>query len=185
MEEHFSHFLFGKSNFWITLSWVSLEKSKFWFTRDQKSFFHFSNSNISFVFKITSNATILNKPGCCPLTGVEAVAGDVGALQPLGELVGEEDVAQFAVTVLLEELIVAAAQSQVSVSRQTVEIHLPHRVGFGGHGHHAARPARLQPVQEQHRQQEVTQVIDAKDHPEAVLRLSAVHQAWRQKHRKQ
>lgn len=62
------------------------------------------------------------------------------------------------------------------MSRQTGEVHLPHGVRFGRHGHHAARPARLQSVQEQHRQQEVTQVIDAKDHPEAVLRLSAVHQ---------
>lgn len=107
---------------------------------------------------------------------MEAVAGDVAALQPLGELVGEEDVGQFAVAVLLEELIVAAAQRYISVSRQTVEIHLPRLVRFGGDGHHAARPAGLQPVQEQHRQQEVTQVIDAKDHPEAVRRLSAVHQ---------
>lgn len=107
---------------------------------------------------------------------MEAVAGDLGALQPLGELVGEEDVAQFAVTVFLEELIVAAAQSQISVSRQTVEIQLANLVGFGGHGHHAARPARLQPVQEQQRQQEVTQMVDAKDHPEAVLRLPTLHQ---------
>lgn len=107
---------------------------------------------------------------------MEAVAGDVGALQPLGELVGEEDVAQFAVTVLPPELIVVLTQTQISVSTQTVEIHLPKLVHFGGHGHHAARPAGLQPVQEQHRQQEVTQVIDAEDHPEAVLRLSTVHQ---------
>lgn len=62
------------------------------------------------------------------------------------------------------------------MSLQTVEVHLPHLVRFGGHGHHAARPARLQPVQEQHCQQEVTQVVDAKYHPEAVLRLSAAHQ---------
>lgn len=47
----------------------------------------------------------------CLLTRMEAVAGDTGALQPLGELIGEEDVAQFAVTVVLEQLKVAAAQS--------------------------------------------------------------------------
>lgn len=119
---------------------------------------------------------MLNKPDCFILTRMEAVTGDAGALQPLGELKGEEDVAQLAVTVLLEQLIVAAAQSQLSVSRQTVEVHLTHPVPFGGNSHHTTWPACLQPVQEQHRQQEVTQVIDAKDHPEAVLRLSAVHQ---------
>lgn len=107
---------------------------------------------------------------------MEAVAGDAAALQPLGQLVGEEDVAQFAVTVLLKQLVVASGQRQLSVGRQAREVHMPHLVRFGGHGHHAARPARLQPVQKQHGQQEVTQVVDAKDNPEAVLRLSTIHQ---------
>lgn len=107
---------------------------------------------------------------------METVAGDAGAPQPLGKLVGEQHVAQFAVTVLPEQLVLAAAQNQLSVIRQAVKVHLPQLMRLGSHGHHAARRARLQPVQEHHRQQEVTQVIDAKDHPEAVLRLSAVHQ---------
>lgn len=55
---------------------------------------------------VNSSLVMLMRPGC---TRMEAVAGDVGALQPLGEFVGEEDVAQFAVAVLLEDLIVAVA----------------------------------------------------------------------------
>lgn len=107
---------------------------------------------------------------------MEAVAGNVGALEPLGELVGEEDVTQFAVTVFLEELIDAVAHSQISVSHQTVEIHLPILITFRGHSDHATRPARLQPVQEQHCEQEVTQVIDAKDHPKTILCFSILYQ---------
>lgn len=114
--------------------------------------------------------------GCSVLTWVDTVAGDVGALQPLGELVGEEDVAQFAMAVLQVEVKHGVAQSYVSVSGQTVEIHLPHLVGYGGHSHHAAWPACLQPLQEQHRQQEVTQVVDAKDQPEALLCLSIIQE---------
>lgn len=51
---------------------------------------------------------------------MHAVAGDVTARQPLGELVGEEHVAQFAVAVGLEELPAVPARSQVSVGRQSL-----------------------------------------------------------------
>lgn len=119
---------------------------------------------------------MLNKPECLILTRMEAVTGDAGALQPLGELVGEEDVAQLAVTVLQDQRTVPVSKYQLFVCRQTVEVHLTHSVHHGSNSHHATRPACLQPVQKQHCQQEVAQVIDAKDHPEAVLRLSAFHQ---------
>ena len=115
---------------------------------------------------------------------MEAVAGDVAALQSLGQLVGEEVVAQFAVAVGQEELQVATAQSQISMSPQKAQIHIPSLKGSGGHVHHPARSTRLQPVQQQHRQQEVTQVIDAEYHPETILRFPRVQQAWRRKHQK-
>lgn len=58
----------------------------------------------------------LNQEGSDLLTRMDAVAGDAGALQPLGKLVGEEGVTQFAVTVLLEHLIVAATLRKILVS---------------------------------------------------------------------
>lgn len=106
---------------------------------------------------------------------MEAVAGDGGALQPLGQLVCEEDVAQFAVTVLLEQLIVTVALIQILVRLQVVEVNVAQLVAFGSHGHHAARPARLQPLQEQRRQQEVTQVVDGKDQTEPLLGSSIIY----------
>lgn len=54
------------------------------------------------------------------VTWVHAVTGDLGALQPLGELVCEEHVAQFAVTVRLEELPAVLARPQVFVHRQSL-----------------------------------------------------------------
>lgn len=109
------------------------------------------------------------------VTGVEAVAGDGGALQPLGQLIREKDVAQFAVTVLLEQLIVTVALIQISVRLQVVEVNVSQLVAFGSHGHHAARPARLQPPQEQHGQQEVAQVVDSKDQAEPLLSSSTIY----------
>lgn len=55
------------------------------------------------------------------LTWVQAVAGDVGPSEPLGELVGEEHVTQFAVAVGLEELPAEPAGAQVSVRRQSLD----------------------------------------------------------------
>lgn len=68
-------------------------------------------------FKIKFKKKVkLNQEGSNLLTRMDAVAGDAGALQPLGKLVGEEDVTQFAVTVLLELLIVAATLRKIFVS---------------------------------------------------------------------
>lgn len=47
---------------------------------------------------------------------MDAIAGNTGAPQPLGKLVGEENITQFAVTVLLELLIVAATLRKILVS---------------------------------------------------------------------
>lgn len=77
--------------------------------------------------KLISNATQLHVRLCCrglkaarALTRVHAVAGDVTSSQPLGQLVREEHVAQFAVAVGLEELPAEAAGAQVSVLQQSL-----------------------------------------------------------------
>lgn len=112
---------------------------------------------------------------------MEAVAGHIGSLQPLGELVREENVAQFAAAVLLVELELAAAQREVFLIGQAIQVHIPPSEGNVSHGHHAARPADLQPVQEQRCQQKVTEVIDSKDHPKAVVCLTVFTNTWKQK----
>lgn len=53
-------------------------------------------------------------------TWVQAVAGDVGPSQPLGELMGEEYITQFAVAVGLEKLPAEPAGAQVSVRHQSL-----------------------------------------------------------------
>lgn len=64
----------------------------------------------------TTKKVKLNQEGSDLLTRMDAVACDAGALQPLGKLVGEEDITQFAVTVLLELVIVAATLRKILVS---------------------------------------------------------------------
>ena len=59
-------------------------------------------------------------PRTCLFTWVQAVAGDVGSLQPLGELVGEEHVAQLTVAVRGEELPAVFAGAQVFVHLQSL-----------------------------------------------------------------
>lgn len=52
---------------------------------------------------------------CLVTTWVHTIAGDIGSFQSLGELQGEEHVAQFAVAVGLEELPAKPASAKVSV----------------------------------------------------------------------
>lgn len=54
------------------------------------------------------------------VTWVDAVAGDLASFQLLGELVGEEHVAQFAVAVGLEELPAEPASTEVPVCHQSL-----------------------------------------------------------------
>lgn len=56
----------------------------------------------------------------CLVTWVDAVAGDVGSFQPLGELVREEHVTQLAAAVGGEELPAVPAGAQVFVRRQSL-----------------------------------------------------------------
>lgn len=52
---------------------------------------------------------------------MHTVAGDIGALEPPGQLLCEEHVAQLAVAVGLEELPAEAASAQVLVQRQRLQ----------------------------------------------------------------
>lgn len=84
---------------------------------------------------------------------MHAVAGDVGSLQPLGELVGEEHVAQFTVAVGVEELPAVPAGAQVSVRRQSLNTtHICINTGSPERrGHHSTgdkrKPAMTSSVQ--------------------------------------
>lgn len=112
------------------------------------------------------------------LTRVEGVAGDPGALQPLGQLVGEKHVAQFAVGVGLEDPREGGPQPQGLVPGQALEIDLSEVVGQRGHVDDPAGAALLQPVQQQVGQQEVAHVVDAKHHPQPVLRAALHVHPW-------
>ena len=59
------------------------------------------------------------------LTWVEGVTRDLGALQSLGELVGEEDVAQLAVRINLKNIPKRRPKSQSFVLVQAVKVYLP------------------------------------------------------------
>lgn len=58
-------------------------------------------------------------------TWVHAVAGDITSSQSLGELMCEEHVAEFAVTVGPEELPAEAAGAQMLVLRQSLKVNVP------------------------------------------------------------
>lgn len=67
------------------------------------------------------------------LTWVDAVAGDIGSFQPLGEFVCEEHVTQFTAAVGLEELPAVLSSAEVFVHGQSLETHkAPHEHLRGG-----------------------------------------------------
>lgn len=101
------------------------------------------------------------------LTWVQRVAGDAGALEPAGQLPGEEDVGQLAVAVGLEVL-----QHALHRPAQALKVDAPRAVGAGGHDHDAAGRAVLQALQQQLRQQEVAQVVHL-EHQVAAVRPPA------------
>lgn len=111
------------------------------------------------------------------LTRMEGVAGDLGSPQPLGEFVGEEDVAQFAVRVDLEHCE-PGGQSQSFVLVQEVKIEFPKVVGSRCDIHDPAGSTLLQPAQQQVGQQEVAHVVDAKHHSQPVLRAALHEDTW-------
>lgn len=112
------------------------------------------------------------------LTRMEGVAGDLGSPQPLGEFVGEEDVAQFAVTVDLQHPCEGGGQSQSFVLVQVVKIDIPKVVAHRCDVHDPAGSPLLQPVQQQVGQQEVAHMVDTKHHSQAVLRAALHEHTW-------
>lgn len=80
---------------------------------------------------------------------MEAVAGDLGSLQSFGQLVVEEDVAQFAIGVNLENLHERGPQSKSFVCVQAIKINFSKVMSHRRHVDHPARFTLLQPVQQQ------------------------------------
>lgn len=120
-------------------------------------------------------ATFLQRRRSSALTWVEAVAGDAGALQPVGQLPGEQHVAQLAVAVGLEVVPGGLTGRHVPAGSQQREVDVAKAVQERGHGDHPAGRALPQSLQEQVGEQEVTQVVHAERHSEAVLGASWTH----------
>lgn len=108
-------------------------------------------------------------------TWVEAVAGDVGALQPVGQLSGEQNITQLAVAVGLNVVPGGLTGHQVLVGIQQREVDVAEAMQKCGHGDHPAGPALLQSLQEEAGEQEVTQVVYPKRHAKTLLGVSRTH----------
>lgn len=108
-------------------------------------------------------------------TWVEAVAGDVGALQPVGQLSGEQNITQLAVAVGLKVVPGGLTGHQVLVGIQQREVDVAEAMHECGHGDHSAGPALLQSLQEETGEQEVTQVVYPKCHAKTLLSVSRAH----------
>ncbi len=80
---------------------------------------------------------------------METVAGDFSSLQSLGQLMSEEDIAQLAIAVALENLHEGSAQSQRFVCVQAVKINLSKVMSHRRHIDHPAWFTLLQSVQQQ------------------------------------
>lgn len=106
------------------------------------------------------------------LTWVEAVAGDAGALQPVGQLPGEEHVTELTVAVGPKVAPGRLTGHQILVGSQQREVDVAEAVQKCSHSDHSAGRAPLQPLQEQVGEQEVTQVVHAERHSEAILSAS-------------
>lgn len=83
------------------------------------------------------------------LTWMEAEAGDLGALQSLSQLMGEEDVTQLAVTVGLSNSQERGPQPQSLVGVQTVKVNFAKVMSNRRQIDHPTWPALLQPLQQQ------------------------------------
>lgn len=93
---------------------------------------------------------------------MNTVAGDISALQPLRQLVREENVTKLAVAVGLKELPAVSPTTQVFAGDQCIKVDLAPLMSHRGQGDHTGSRALLKPVQQEARQQEVAKMIDAK-----------------------
>lgn len=94
----------------------------------------------------------------------QSVHRDSAALQPTGQLTGEQQVGQLAATVR-RGLVVALLTVQV------LKVNVTAFVEFGGDDHDATGGRPFQQVQQQVGEQEVSQVVHPKLHLEAILRF--------------
>ena len=106
------------------------------------------------------------------LTWMKTVAGDLGALQFLCQLMGEENVAQLAVAVDFGVIDCCVANPQLLVSAQTIKIDGAKMMKRGSHVDHSTGSTLLQTVQQQDGQQEGADVVNTKHHAQAILSLA-------------
>lgn len=107
-------------------------------------------------------------------TWVEAVTGHVSSLQPLGELMCEEHITQFAVGIYPEDIPERLTYSKLLVGAKSVKVKVTMIMQIWRYGDNAAWRALFQSVQQQVSQEEVTKVIDAK-HKTKTIFSSALH----------
>ena len=113
---------------------------------------------------------------------MEAVAGHPGAVQPVGQLPGEEHVAELAVAVRAQGVQRRRpAPQQVLLRRQQGAVDGAQAVEQRRHGDHAARGAPPEPLQQEVCEEEMPEVVDAKRHAKAVLRVPRTHHPFRVK----
>lgn len=114
----------------------------------------------------------------CRHTWVEAVAGDTGALQPVGQLSGEQNIAQLATAVGLKVAPRGLSGHQVLLGIQQWEVNVAKEMQECSHSDHTAGPALLQPLQEEVSEQKMTQVVYPKCHTEALRSVAGTHYTW-------
>lgn len=93
---------------------------------------------------------------------MNTVAGDISALQPLSQLVREEDITKLAVAVGLKELPTVSPTTQVFAGDQCIKVDLAPLMSHRGQGDHTSFVAFLKPLQQEARQQEVAKMVDTK-----------------------
>lgn len=76
-------------------------------------------------------------------TWVEAVAGDAGALQPVGQLSGEQNIAQLAIAVGLKVAPRGLSGHRVLLGIQQWEVDIAKAMQECSHSNHTAGPALL------------------------------------------
>lgn len=96
------------------------------------------------------------------ITRVNTVAGDISALQPLSQLMCEENITKLAVAVSLEELPAVSPTAEVFAGDQCIKVDLAPLMSHGRQGDHAGSRALLKPVQQEACQQKVAKMVDAK-----------------------
>lgn len=111
---------------------------------------------------------------------MEAVAGDPGALQPVGQLSGEQNIAQLAVAIGFKVAPHGLSRHRVLYGVQQREVNVAQAMQERSHSDHAAGLAPLQTLQQEASEQKMTQVVDPKCHAEALRSAAGTHYTWSQ-----